>query len=144
MRLSLFVSLCVFAGGFTVLSTKGLSSLLAARHPLDVIKYPITYVLLAILASTAVAQITYLNRALYRFDSREVIVSFEFSHIISLSCLTDLILRISPRLFCLSLRHYSQLNSSSSPSQPSSVQRSSTGISKTSNLIGSSTSSLVV
>lgn len=83
-----------------MLSTKGLSSLLAARHPLDVIKYPITYVLLAILASTAVAQITYLNRALYRFDSREVIVSFEFSHIISLSCLTDLILRISPRLFC--------------------------------------------
>lgn len=62
-------------GGFTVLSTKGLSSLLSRGNPFDLIRYPITYGLVAILAGTAVAQITFLNRALQRFDSREVIVS---------------------------------------------------------------------
>lgn len=70
---ALSLSPSLSSGGFTVLSTKGLSSLLSARNPLDMIKYPITYVLLAILIATAIAQITYLNRALYRFDSREVI-----------------------------------------------------------------------
>ncbi|PWN87102.1 DUF803-domain-containing protein [Acaromyces ingoldii] len=67
------VGVCAIFGGFTVLSTKGLSSLLSRGNPFDLIRYPITYGLVIVLVSTAVAQITYLNRALQRFDSREVI-----------------------------------------------------------------------
>lgn len=55
------------------MSTKGLSSLLSAGNPFDIIRYWITYPLAIVLAGTAVIQITYLNRALQRFDSREVI-----------------------------------------------------------------------
>ncbi|PWN50432.1 DUF803-domain-containing protein [Violaceomyces palustris] len=67
------VGLCAVFGGFTVLSTKGISSLLSAGNPFEIVKYPISYGLALVLAGTAVAQITYLNRALQRFDSREVI-----------------------------------------------------------------------
>jgi drug/metabolite transporter (DMT)-like permease len=69
------VGVCAVLGGFTVLSTKGLSSLLSQGKPLELLHYPITYVMVVVLAGTALAQITYLNRALQRFDSREVIVS---------------------------------------------------------------------
>lgn len=62
-------------GGFTVLSTKGISSLLSGGRPLELLSFPITYALIVVLAGTAVLQLTYLNRALQRFDSREVIVS---------------------------------------------------------------------
>ncbi|UZJ53122.1 hypothetical protein CBS101457_002442 [Exobasidium rhododendri] len=67
------VGVCAVLGGFTVLSTKGLSSLLAQGQLFDLLQYPITYGLIIVLAGTALAQITYLNRALQRFDSREVI-----------------------------------------------------------------------
>lgn len=62
-------------GGFTVLSTKGLSSFVSQMGPFELLRYPVSYVLIAVLVGTALAQITYLNRALQRFDSREVIVS---------------------------------------------------------------------
>ncbi|SPO36915.1 uncharacterized protein PSFLO_02386 [Pseudozyma flocculosa] len=67
------VGTCAIFGGFTVLSTKGISSLISGGQPIEALKYPITYVLVVVLAVTAVVQITYLNRALQRFDSREVI-----------------------------------------------------------------------
>ncbi|CCF51775.1 hypothetical protein NDA14_005087 [Ustilago hordei] len=67
------VGTCAIFGGFTVLSTKGISSLISGGKPIEALKFPITYGLLLVLAATAVVQITYLNRALQRFDSREVI-----------------------------------------------------------------------
>lgn len=67
------VGTCAIFGGFTVLSTKGISSLISGGQPIEALKFPITYVLILVLAVTAVVQITYLNRALQRFDSREVI-----------------------------------------------------------------------
>lgn len=67
------VGTCAIFGGFTVLSTKGISSLISGGQPIEALKFPITYVLVVVLAATAVIQITYLNRALQRFDSREVI-----------------------------------------------------------------------
>ncbi|KAL9932507.1 hypothetical protein V8E36_008624 [Tilletia maclaganii] len=68
------VGTCAIFGGFTVLSTKGISSMLSAGpSPFALFRYPITYALAFVLASTAVAQITFLNRALQRFDSRQVI-----------------------------------------------------------------------
>ncbi|PWN43105.1 DUF803-domain-containing protein, partial [Ceraceosorus guamensis] len=69
------VGVCAIFGGFTVLSTKSLSGLLSGGPPFELLKYPITYGLIAVLAGTAVLQLTYLNRALQRFDSREVIPS---------------------------------------------------------------------
>lgn len=61
-----------FIGGYTVLSTKGVASLLSGTlwHTLT---FPVTYLLIFILALTAVLQIRYLNRALQRFDSTQVI-----------------------------------------------------------------------
>lgn len=67
------VGTCAIFGGFTVLSTKGISSLISGGKPIEALKFPITYGLVLVLAITAVVQITYLNRALQRFDSREVI-----------------------------------------------------------------------
>ncbi|KAK0521674.1 hypothetical protein OC835_006811 [Tilletia horrida] len=68
------VGTCAIFGGFTVLSTKGISSMLSAGpSPFALFRYPITYALAFVLASTAVLQITFLNRALQRFDSRQVI-----------------------------------------------------------------------
>lgn len=59
-------------GGYTALSTKGIASLLSSKI-WKVITFPITYLLLAILISTAVMQIKYLNRALQRFNATVVI-----------------------------------------------------------------------
>ncbi|KAI9893117.1 MAG: hypothetical protein M1814_000665 [Vezdaea aestivalis] len=59
-------------GGYTVLATKGISSLLSFTF-WRVLTYPVTYLLLAILISTAMLQIKYLNKALQRFNSTEVI-----------------------------------------------------------------------
>lgn len=70
------LGVCAVSGGFTVLSTKGVSSLLSHSRPVELLRSSITYVLLVVLVGTALAQITYLNRALQRFDSREVIVSY--------------------------------------------------------------------
>ena len=67
------VGICAVFGAFTVLSTKAISSLLSRGNPLDMFRYPITYPVIFVLIATAIAQITYLNRALQRFDSRQVI-----------------------------------------------------------------------
>ncbi|KAK1056836.1 hypothetical protein LTR33_013793 [Friedmanniomyces endolithicus] len=59
-------------GGYTVLSTKGIASLLSSSI-WHIITFPITYLLLAVLISTAVLQIKYLNRALQHFNATMVI-----------------------------------------------------------------------
>ncbi|KAG5301074.1 DUF803 domain-containing protein [Histoplasma ohiense] len=59
-------------GGYTALSTKGVASLLSFTL-WHVITFPITYALVAILVFSAVMQIRYINRALQRFDSTQVI-----------------------------------------------------------------------
>jgi drug/metabolite transporter (DMT)-like permease len=59
-------------GGYTALSTKGIASLLSNKI-WKVITFPITYLLLLVLISTAVMQIKYLNRALQRFNATVVI-----------------------------------------------------------------------
>jgi len=65
------VGLCALFGGFTVLCTKAISTLLT----MGVIMFSswITYPVLAILVMTGVGQIRYLNRALMRFDGKVVI-----------------------------------------------------------------------
>ncbi|KAH9994072.1 magnesium transporter NIPA-domain-containing protein [Russula compacta] len=62
------VGLC----GFTVLSTKAVSTLLTTNG-FNMFKQWLTYVVLAVLIGTGVGQIRYLNRALMRFDSKVVI-----------------------------------------------------------------------
>ncbi|KKZ68554.1 hypothetical protein EMCG_05841 [[Emmonsia] crescens] len=59
-------------GGYTALSTKAVASLLSFTL-WHVITFPITYALLAILVFSALMQIRYINRALQRFDSTQVI-----------------------------------------------------------------------
>ncbi|EEP79442.1 conserved hypothetical protein [Uncinocarpus reesii 1704] len=59
-------------GGYTALATKGVSSLLSYTL-WHVITFPITYALAAVLIVTAMMQIRYINRALQRFDSTQVI-----------------------------------------------------------------------
>ncbi|KAK5166038.1 uncharacterized protein LTR77_008299 [Saxophila tyrrhenica] len=59
-------------GGYTALSTKGVASLLSSSI-WRVIEFPITYLLVAVLVSTAVLQIKYVNRALQRFNATMVI-----------------------------------------------------------------------
>ncbi|RKU41779.1 hypothetical protein DL546_004555 [Coniochaeta pulveracea] len=59
-------------GGYTALSTKGVSSMLSSTL-LGAFTTPVTYGLLLVLLSTAVMQVRYLNRALQRFDSTQVI-----------------------------------------------------------------------
>jgi len=82
---SIDVGLCALFGGFTVLSTKALSSLLTLEW-LDIFKEWITYPLCIVLLGTGIGQIRYLNRALMKFDAKHVIptqfVLFNFSAII--------------------------------------------------------------
>ncbi|KAF9057731.1 magnesium transporter NIPA-domain-containing protein [Panaeolus papilionaceus] len=66
------VGLCAIFGGFTVLSTKAISTLLTLQW-LDIFTQWITYPIIATLIFTGVGQIRYLNRALMRFDSKVVI-----------------------------------------------------------------------
>ncbi|KAL5508027.1 hypothetical protein ACEPAH_5645 [Sanghuangporus vaninii] len=66
------VGACALFGGFTVLSTKAFSSLLA-REWIALFKEWITYPVLAVLIGTGIGQIRYLNRALMKFDSKVVI-----------------------------------------------------------------------
>ncbi|RAL14415.1 DUF803 domain membrane protein [Aspergillus homomorphus CBS 101889] len=66
------VGLVALYGGYTALSTKGVSSLLTFTF-WHVITFPVTYLLVFILAFSAVMQIRYINRALQRFDSTQVI-----------------------------------------------------------------------
>ncbi|MCJ1417427.1 hypothetical protein MMC32_003771 [Xylographa parallela] len=77
-------------GGYTALSTKGVASLLSDTLWRS-LTFPITYLLLFILVSSALLQIRYVNRALQRFDSTQVIptqfVLFTISVIIGSSIL---------------------------------------------------------
>ncbi|THV08716.1 DUF803-domain-containing protein [Dendrothele bispora CBS 962.96] len=66
------VGLCALFGGFTVLSTKAVSTLLTMRWD-EVFTSYITYPVILVLILTGVGQIRYLNRALMRFDSKTVI-----------------------------------------------------------------------
>lgn len=66
------VGLVGLLGGYTALSTKGISSLLS-NTIWRVVTFPITYLLLAVLIFTAVMQIKYINRALQHFNATVVI-----------------------------------------------------------------------
>ncbi|KAK3313406.1 magnesium transporter NIPA-domain-containing protein [Apodospora peruviana] len=59
-------------GGYTALSTKGVSSMLSSTL-FGAFTTPVTYALLFVLLSTAVMQVRYVNKALQRFDSTQVI-----------------------------------------------------------------------
>jgi len=63
-------SVCI--GGYTALSTKGVSSMLSSTL-LRAFTTPVTYALIFVLLSTAVMQVRYLNKALQHFDSTQVI-----------------------------------------------------------------------
>jgi len=71
-RIKLFIILTVRQGGYTALSTKGVASLLSDTL-WRALTFPITYLLVLILVVTALLQIRYVNRALQRFDSTQVI-----------------------------------------------------------------------
>lgn len=62
----------IVEGGYTALATKGVSSMLSSTL-WRAFARPVTYVLLLILLGTAVMQIRYVNKALQRFDSTQVI-----------------------------------------------------------------------
>lgn len=89
------VGSCAVFGAFTVLATKGISSFLVLDmgddSPAWMLHEPLFYILVAVLASTAVAQLAYLNRALQSFDSRKVVptqfVLFTVSTIVGSSIL---------------------------------------------------------
>ncbi|KAL2820542.1 magnesium transporter NIPA-domain-containing protein [Aspergillus cavernicola] len=66
------VGLVGLFGGYTALSTKGVSSLLSFTL-WHVITFPITYLLAFVLVFSALMQIRYINKALQRFDSTQVI-----------------------------------------------------------------------
>ncbi|KAI1464750.1 DUF803-domain-containing protein [Daldinia caldariorum] len=59
-------------GGYTALTTKGVSSMLSSTL-LKAFTTPVTYGLIIILLGTAVMQVRYVNKALQRFDSTQVI-----------------------------------------------------------------------
>ncbi|KAG9244874.1 magnesium transporter NIPA-domain-containing protein [Calycina marina] len=59
-------------GGYTALSTKGISSMLSSTL-WRAFTTPITYVLLAILVGTAIMQVKYVNKALQQYNSTQVI-----------------------------------------------------------------------
>ncbi|KAH8653393.1 magnesium transporter NIPA-domain-containing protein, partial [Xylariales sp. PMI_506] len=59
-------------GAYTALSTKGVSSMLSSTL-WRAFATPVTYVLVFILLATAVMQVRYVNKALQRFDSTQVI-----------------------------------------------------------------------
>ncbi|GAW22390.1 hypothetical protein ANO14919_119270 [Xylariales sp. No.14919] len=59
-------------GGYTALTTKGVSSMLSSTL-LKAFATPVTYGLVIVLLVTAVMQVRYVNKALQRFDSTQVI-----------------------------------------------------------------------
>ena len=63
------VGVCTLFGGYTVLSTKALSSLLSVMF-LSAFEWWVTWLLVAVLIGTSVMQIKYLNKALMRFQSK--------------------------------------------------------------------------
>ncbi|KAL7425254.1 hypothetical protein Q5752_000942 [Cryptotrichosporon argae] len=66
------LGVCALFGGYTVMSTKALSSLLSTLF-FAALRWPVTWLALAVLGTTSVAQVWYLNRALMRFESKQVI-----------------------------------------------------------------------
>ncbi|KAL8787502.1 MAG: hypothetical protein Q9195_007749 [Heterodermia aff. obscurata] len=72
LMLAAVTVLIVEIGGYTALSTKGVASLLSYTlwHALT---FPVTYLLVFILAVSALLQVRYLNRALQRFSATQVI-----------------------------------------------------------------------
>lgn len=62
----------MLTGGYTALSTKGVASLLSDTL-WRTLTFPVTYLLVFVLVVTAFLQIRYVNRALQRFDSTQVI-----------------------------------------------------------------------
>ncbi|KAL2053424.1 hypothetical protein ABVK25_006418 [Lepraria finkii] len=66
------LGLVALFGGYTALSTKGVASLLSDTL-WRALTFPITYLLVFILVVTALLQIRYINCALQRFDSTQVI-----------------------------------------------------------------------
>jgi hypothetical protein len=59
-------------GGYTALSTKGVASMLSSTL-WRALTTPVTYALLTVLIGTAIMQVKYVNNALQRFDSTQVI-----------------------------------------------------------------------
>lgn len=59
-------------GGYTALATKGAASLVSDTL-WRALTFPITYVCILVLVGSALSQIRYINRALQRFDSTQVI-----------------------------------------------------------------------
>ncbi|KAI9639504.1 magnesium transporter NIPA-domain-containing protein [Dioszegia hungarica] len=66
------VGICAIFGGYTVLSTKAMASLLSTMF-LQAFEYPVTWGLVVVLVGTSLAQVKYLNKALMTFQSKEVI-----------------------------------------------------------------------
>jgi hypothetical protein len=66
------IVLCALLGGFTVLSTKAVSSLFNSLV-WNAFREPVFYASLGILIFTALGQLRYLNRALQRFSSKHVV-----------------------------------------------------------------------
>nr|ODO04224.1 hypothetical protein L204_00580 [Cryptococcus depauperatus CBS 7855] len=79
------LGICTIFGGYTVLATKALSSLLS-QNLLGAWREGVTWGCAAVVAGTSLGQVKWLNRALMRFQSKEVIptqfVLFTFSAII--------------------------------------------------------------
>ncbi|EAL18858.1 hypothetical protein CNBI1190 [Cryptococcus deneoformans B-3501A] len=71
-HLTIDVGICALFGGFTVLATKALSSLLSGDF-VGAWKSGVTWACLAVVGGTSLGQIRWLNRALMRFQSKEVI-----------------------------------------------------------------------
>ncbi|TVY37800.1 NIPA-like protein [Lachnellula subtilissima] len=59
-------------GGYTALSTKGVASMLSYTL-WRALTTPVTYILVVVLVGTAIMQVRYVNKALQRFDSTQVI-----------------------------------------------------------------------
>ncbi|KAM3472130.1 hypothetical protein MY8738_008999 [Beauveria namnaoensis] len=72
VTISLIAILMLASGGYTALATKGVSSMLSSTL-WRAFTAPLTYLLLFVLLGTAVMQIRYVNKALQRFDSTQVI-----------------------------------------------------------------------
>nr|KIR46354.1 hypothetical protein I312_04407 [Cryptococcus bacillisporus CA1280] len=71
-HLTIDVGICALFGGFTVLATKALSSLLSGDF-IRAWKSGVTWACLVVVGGTSLGQIRWLNRALMRFQSKEVI-----------------------------------------------------------------------
>jgi drug/metabolite transporter (DMT)-like permease len=100
------VGLCAIFGGFTVLSTKAVSTLISLKS-IGAFKEWITYPLILVLVGTGVGQIRYLNRALMKFDGKAVIptqfVMFNLSAIVGSAVLYRDFDNISPHRFLVFL-----------------------------------------